>query len=394
MKTVLLHDQLLPAHRNPRSENYTAAWSRNGVCRSRPTCARVGYACPGRRNLRPPGIRDGQHRLDRRWARAACRLQRRERRHLDLGADTANSSWIYDRIGANLPACWWITLALGLWRALSPDVLGRIGAGAMLVAGAGAVLDGFFHLDCRGIDRRLYERLVAFPRAQDRVGHHGRRDHRRAADPRVRVPAHPRMAGRVAAEPAHGARDRPGQCRLLGGWERGGHTSGNGGCLRVDRLRQHASASERRPRPRQPERPAGRRRVARGYECRPGQVPTDPAFPTGQWRKARTVVFGRGRGAHPAQRGVCARGIRKSPRRSATSWRAAERLATIPGVELFELLSEVSPKNGYRFAISMEFANRAALRTLRHPTPRPRPLRAGTLAFRGQRVPPTRLHRP
>src|SRR4249920_2396996 len=39
---------------------------------------------------------------------------------------------------------------------------------------------------------------------------------------------------------------------------------------------------------------------------------------------------------------------------------AAEGLATIPGVEMFELLSEVSPKNGYRFGISMEFADRAA----------------------------------
>ena len=39
---------------------------------------------------------------------------------------------------------------------------------------------------------------------------------------------------------------------------------------------------------------------------------------------------------------------------------AAERLATIPGVEAFELLAEVSPKNGYRFGISMEFADRAA----------------------------------
>ncbi len=39
---------------------------------------------------------------------------------------------------------------------------------------------------------------------------------------------------------------------------------------------------------------------------------------------------------------------------------AAERLGTIPGVELFELLSEVSPKNGFRFGISMEFADRAA----------------------------------
>jgi hypothetical protein len=39
---------------------------------------------------------------------------------------------------------------------------------------------------------------------------------------------------------------------------------------------------------------------------------------------------------------------------------AAERLASIPGVEAFELLAEVSPKNGYRFGLSMEFADRAA----------------------------------
>ena len=37
----------------------------------------------------------------------------------------------------------------------------------------------------------------------------------------------------------------------------------------------------------------------------------------------------------------------------------AERLSAIPGVEAFELLAEVSPKNGYRFGISMEFADRA-----------------------------------
>ena len=39
---------------------------------------------------------------------------------------------------------------------------------------------------------------------------------------------------------------------------------------------------------------------------------------------------------------------------------AAEGLAIVPGVEVFELLSEVSPKNGYRFGISMEFADQAA----------------------------------
>jgi hypothetical protein len=35
---------------------------------------------------------------------------------------------------------------------------------------------------------------------------------------------------------------------------------------------------------------------------------------------------------------------------------AAASLAAIPGVEAFEILRETSPKNGYRFGISMEFA--------------------------------------
>ncbi len=40
--------------------------------------------------------------------------------------------------------------------------------------------------------------------------------------------------------------------------------------------------------------------------------------------------------------------------------RANAALVSIPGVEAFELLAEVSPKNDYRFGISMEFADRAA----------------------------------
>ena len=39
---------------------------------------------------------------------------------------------------------------------------------------------------------------------------------------------------------------------------------------------------------------------------------------------------------------------------------AARRLGAIPGVEAFEVLSEVSPKNDFRYGISMEFANQAA----------------------------------
>jgi hypothetical protein len=39
---------------------------------------------------------------------------------------------------------------------------------------------------------------------------------------------------------------------------------------------------------------------------------------------------------------------------------AAASLEAIPGVEDFEILDEVSPKNDYSFGISMEFADRAA----------------------------------
>jgi quinol monooxygenase YgiN len=38
----------------------------------------------------------------------------------------------------------------------------------------------------------------------------------------------------------------------------------------------------------------------------------------------------------------------------------AAKLSAIDGVEEFEILRETSPKNDYRFGISMEFADRAA----------------------------------
>lgn len=39
---------------------------------------------------------------------------------------------------------------------------------------------------------------------------------------------------------------------------------------------------------------------------------------------------------------------------------AARQLNGIPGVEAFEILAEVSPKNSFSFGISMEFADQAA----------------------------------
>jgi Protein of unknown function (DUF998) len=70
----------------------------------------------------------------------------------DLGALTANMAWINNQIGSNLTGILIILLGLGLWRALSPDVLGRIGAGAVVLTGLGLFVDGFFRLDCRAID--------------------------------------------------------------------------------------------------------------------------------------------------------------------------------------------------------------------------------------------------
>jgi Protein of unknown function (DUF998) len=70
----------------------------------------------------------------------------------DLGAQTANMAWIHNQIGSNLTGILIILFGLGLWHALSPDVLGRIGAGAVMLTGLGIFLDGFLRLDCRGID--------------------------------------------------------------------------------------------------------------------------------------------------------------------------------------------------------------------------------------------------
>jgi len=43
----------------------------------------------------------------------------------------------------------------------------------------------------------------------------------------------------------------------------------------------------------------------------------------------------------------------------ATFLDALRALAAIPGVEAFEVVAEVSPKNAYRHGVSMEFADRA-----------------------------------
>jgi hypothetical membrane protein len=70
----------------------------------------------------------------------------------DLGAETASSAWIYNQIGLNLTGILLMVFALGLWRALSPDLAGRLGAVALGLVGLTLFLQGFFRLDCQDID--------------------------------------------------------------------------------------------------------------------------------------------------------------------------------------------------------------------------------------------------
>jgi uncharacterized protein DUF998 len=70
----------------------------------------------------------------------------------DLGAMTATIPWIYNQVGANLTGILVVLLGLGLLRALSPDVIGRIGAAVLIAEGISTFFDGIFHLDCQGID--------------------------------------------------------------------------------------------------------------------------------------------------------------------------------------------------------------------------------------------------
>jgi hypothetical protein len=69
-----------------------------------------------------------------------------------LGALTASGAWLYNQLAANTSGALLVVLAIGLWRALSPSRLGRLGAAALVATGTGVFLDGIFRLDCQPID--------------------------------------------------------------------------------------------------------------------------------------------------------------------------------------------------------------------------------------------------
>jgi uncharacterized protein DUF998 len=72
----------------------------------------------------------------------------------DIGAQTADRAWIYNQIAANLNGLLIVAFALGLWRALGPGWLARLGVLGLAVLGMTRFLEGFLRLDCRGMDER------------------------------------------------------------------------------------------------------------------------------------------------------------------------------------------------------------------------------------------------
>jgi hypothetical protein len=66
-----------------------------------------------------------------------------------LGAMTASSPWLENQVSANLSGLLLVALGVGLWLALSPSRLGRLGAASLAAFGVGFFLDGFFRLDCQ-----------------------------------------------------------------------------------------------------------------------------------------------------------------------------------------------------------------------------------------------------
>jgi hypothetical protein len=70
----------------------------------------------------------------------------------DLGADTADSPWLSNQLGSNLPGLLLFVFAIGLWRSLERHRSARIGSVLVAVAGVGVFLTGFLRLDCRQID--------------------------------------------------------------------------------------------------------------------------------------------------------------------------------------------------------------------------------------------------
>ena len=70
----------------------------------------------------------------------------------DLGAQTANSPWIANQLGSQLPGLLLLLFAVGLWLCVGDRFSGRAGSILIAVVAIGAFASGFLRLDCRQMD--------------------------------------------------------------------------------------------------------------------------------------------------------------------------------------------------------------------------------------------------
>jgi hypothetical protein len=70
----------------------------------------------------------------------------------DLGAETADSAWIANQLGSNLPGVLLLVFAVGLWRSVGDHLSARIGSILIALVGAGVFISGFLRLDCGRIN--------------------------------------------------------------------------------------------------------------------------------------------------------------------------------------------------------------------------------------------------
>jgi Protein of unknown function (DUF998) len=66
---------------------------------------------------------------------------------------TANSPWLANQLGSNLPGLLLLLFAIGLWHSLGRRRSARIGSTLVAIAGLGIFFSGLLRLDCRHIDR-------------------------------------------------------------------------------------------------------------------------------------------------------------------------------------------------------------------------------------------------
>ena len=70
----------------------------------------------------------------------------------DLGAQTADQSWLYNQIASKLNGLLIVAFALGLWQAVGSSLLARLGVLGLIGIGLTRFLEGFLRLDCGGMD--------------------------------------------------------------------------------------------------------------------------------------------------------------------------------------------------------------------------------------------------